>query len=136
MRTRNSQCDWAGRLGNPEATDEEVKQATKAANAYEFIKSFPSGFATRVGAGGGKLSGGQKQRVAIARAILRDPGLMILDEATSMYDLESEAAFIESSLETLSDRTVIIITHRPASLALADRVCELNKSEAKQLRSG
>lgn len=99
-----------------------VEKATRLAQAWDFIKALPDGFDTQIGDDGVRLSGGQRQRIALARALLRDPPILILDEATSMYDLESEAAFVETCLESLEDRTVIIITHRPASLALADRI--------------
>ena len=72
-----------------------------------------------------RLSGGQRQRLALARAILKDPPILVLDEATSMYDLEGEAAFVEACRSALAGRTVLLITHRPASLALADRAVEI-----------
>jgi ABC-type bacteriocin/lantibiotic exporter with double-glycine peptidase domain len=72
-----------------------------------------------------KLSGGQRQRLSLARTLLKDPPILVLDEATAMFDPEGEASFIEQSREVLAQRTVILITHRPASLALADRVLEL-----------
>ncbi|MEO0907565.1 MAG: ABC transporter ATP-binding protein [Pseudomonadota bacterium] len=111
----------------------DLRRATDRAGASGFIAALPDGLQTVIGDHGIRLSGGQRQRIALARALYRLPAIVILDEATSMYDLESEAAFVETSLETLSDRTVIIITHRPASLALADRVLELSGDGVKQI---
>jgi ATP-binding cassette subfamily B protein/subfamily B ATP-binding cassette protein MsbA len=111
------------RYGSPHATREQVIAAAKQAHAHRFIeKELPDGYDTMAGALGGKLSGGQRQRISLARAILRDPSIMILDEATSQVDLESEQA-IQKVLETfVRGRTTIIITHRLAILALADRI--------------
>lgn len=102
-----------------------IEQAARLAQADEFISALPDGLNTQIGDHGVRLSGGQRQRIALARALYRDPPIYILDEATSMYDLESEAAFVETCVGSLKGRTVIIITHRPASLALADRVLKL-----------
>ncbi len=102
-----------------------VKRASQLAQAEGFISALPDGYDTQIGDHGIRLSGGQRQRIALARALFRDPPIYILDEATSMYDLEGEAAFVENCVSTLRGRTVIIITHRPASLALADRVLKL-----------
>ena len=98
-------------------------EAAKQAHAHRFIEhELPDGYETVVGTLGGRLSGGQRQRIALARAILRDPAILILDEATSQIDLESEQA-IQQVLETfIRNRTTIIITHRLAALALADRI--------------
>jgi ABC-type multidrug transport system fused ATPase/permease subunit len=111
------------RYGSPHATREEVIAAAKQAHAHRFIENeLPDGYETMAGSLGGKLSGGQRQRISLARAILRDPSIMILDEATSQVDLESEQA-IQKVLETfVRGRTTIIITHRLATLALADRI--------------
>ena len=105
---------------------EAIAKAARLAQAEKFIADLPDGLDTEIGDHGVRLSGGQRQRIALARALLCDPPIYILDEATSMYDLESEAAFVESCVDALKDRTVIIITHRPASLALADRVLRLS----------
>ena len=102
-----------------------IERAAHLAQASEFIARLPKGLATEIGDGGVRLSGGQRQRLALARALYRDPPIFIFDEATSMFDLDGETAFIESCAELLADRTVIIITHRPASLALADRVIKV-----------
>lgn len=107
-------------------TEDELARAARLAQALPFIEDLPSGFETEIGDHGVRLSGGQRQRIALARALLKDPPILILDEATSMYDLEGEAAFIEACKTALVGRTVIIITHRPASLALADRTLHLD----------
>jgi ATP-binding cassette subfamily B protein/subfamily B ATP-binding cassette protein MsbA len=111
------------RYGSPHATRDEVIAAAKQAHAHRFIENeLPDGYDTMAGALGGKLSGGQRQRISLARAILRDPSILILDEATSQVDLESEQA-IQKVLETfVRGRTTIIITHRLAILSLADRI--------------
>lgn len=100
----------------------QIEQAARLAQAWDFIQHLPQGLATEIGDNGIRLSGGQQQRLALARAMFRDPPIFIFDEATSMYDLEGEAAFVETCIGALKGRTVIIITHRPASLALADRI--------------
>ena len=109
-------------FGRPEADDEALLEAARLAQALEFIEDLPDGFDTQIGDNGVRLSGGQRQRIALARALLVDPPILILDEATAMYDLEGESAFVTACRTALKGRTVIIITHRPASLALADRV--------------
>ena len=103
-----------------------LERAATLAQASEFIASLPKGYDTVIGDHGIRLSGGQRQRIALARALYSDPPIYILDEATSMYDLDSEAAFVEDCIGNLTGRTVIIITHRPASLALADRIVKLS----------
>ena len=102
-----------------------IEETLRLAQASDFIRALPEGLDTRIGDDGVRLSGGQRQRIALARALLRDPPIYIFDEATSMYDLEGEAAFVEDCVKVLAGRTVIIITHRPASLALADTIIEL-----------
>lgn len=108
--------------GLENATEEQVEKAARLSQAYEFIIDLPEGFQTEIGDHGVRLSGGQRQRIALARALIKDPPILILDEATSMYDLEGEHAFIEASSSALKGRTVLLITHRPASLAIADRI--------------
>lgn len=111
--------------GRVNATAAQVEAAARAARAHDFVLGLPDGYQTVVGDQGVKLSGGQKQRIALARALLKDPAILILDEATAMFDPEGEAEFIAECHEVLRQRTVILITHRPASLALADRVLRL-----------
>jgi ATP-binding cassette subfamily B protein/subfamily B ATP-binding cassette protein MsbA len=111
----------------------EIEKAAKLAQAIEFIQKLPDGFDTEIGDHGVRLSGGQRQRIALARALLKDPRILILDEATSMYDLEGEVAFVEACKTALTGRTVIVITHRPASLALADRIIKVELATASEL---
>lgn len=118
----------------PTATEEEIILAAKKANAWQFISQFPEGMDTLVGERGVKLSGGQRQRVAIARAILKDPSLLILDEATSSLDAESEALVQEALDELMKGRTTIIIAHRLATIRKVDRIYVL--SEGKIVEQG
>lgn len=106
-------------------TQEQIEAAARAAHAHDFIQALPDGYNTVVGDEGVRLSGGQKQRIALARALLKDPAILILDEATAMFDPEGERSFIAECHDLLRSRTVLLITHRPASLALADRVIKL-----------
>ncbi len=110
------------RMGNPNATDAEVIEAAKAANAHHFISELSNGYDTLVGERGVKLSGGQKQRVAIARVFLKNPPLLILDEATSALDLESESLIQEALEKLASDRTTFIVAHRLSTITHADRI--------------
>jgi ATP-binding cassette subfamily B protein len=110
---------------NPLATRTEMEKAAKAARADQFIDKLPEGYDTVIGDQGVKLSGGQRQRLSLARALLKNPPILLLDEATAMFDPEGEAAFIAESAELLKERTVILITHRPDSLALANRVIHM-----------
>ncbi|MEO1055100.1 MAG: ABC transporter transmembrane domain-containing protein [Bacteroidota bacterium] len=120
--------------GNPDASVEEIRMAAEKANALEFIDQFPEGFETIVGERGVKLSGGQRQRIAIARAILKDPSILILDEATSSLDAESES-LVQKALDTLMvGRTTIIIAHRLATIRKVDRIFVLK--EGKLVESG
>ena len=116
-------------MGRPDATDDEVIVAAKAANAHDFIMTLPEGYDTKVGERGVKLSGGQKQRIAIARVFLKNPPILVLDEATSALDLESEA-LIQDSLDRLaSNRTTIIIAHRLSTITHADKIFVIDHGE-------
>ncbi len=109
-------------LGRPTATDEEVVEVAKVANAHDFIMNLPQGYDTEVGERGVKLSGGQKQRLSIARIFLNNPPILILDEATSALDLESES-IIQEALDVLSkDRTTLIVAHRLSTITHADKI--------------
>jgi ABC-type multidrug transport system fused ATPase/permease subunit len=115
--------------GNPNADKESVIQAAKMANAHDFISAFPEGYDTIVGDRGIKLSGGQRQRIAIARAMLRNPQLLILDEATSSLDTESEQQ-VQSALKTLmKGRTSIVIAHRLSTIRHADTIVVLKQGK-------
>ncbi|MBK5266925.1 MAG: ATP-binding cassette domain-containing protein [Acidimicrobiia bacterium] len=115
------------RIGNPDATDEELIDAAHAAHADEFISAFPNGYQTIVGERGVKLSGGQRQRVAIARALLKDPRILILDEATSSLDSESEG-LVQDALEALMvGRTTLVIAHRLSTIRDADRIIVIDE---------
>ncbi len=109
--------------GRPGATEEEILAASQRAHCHEFISRFPEGYATLVGERGVKLSGGQRQRIAIARALLKDPAILILDEATSSLDSESEALIQEALAELLRGRTAFIIAHRLSTVRQCDRIC-------------
>ena len=113
------------RYGKPDATDEEVLRAAKAANAHEFIMGLENGYDTDIGQRGVKLSGGQKQRLSIARVFLKNPPILIFDEATSALDNESEK-IVQQSLESLAkDRTTFVIAHRLSTIRKAQRILVL-----------
>ncbi|XP_029970584.1 mitochondrial potassium channel ATP-binding subunit [Salarias fasciatus] len=114
------------RFGKPEASDAEVMEAAKQANAHGFITSFPDGYHTVVGERGVTLSGGQKQRVAIARALIKNPSILVLDEATSALDAESERVVQEALDRATRGRTVLIIAHRLSTIQGADLICVLS----------
>ena len=113
------------RYGRWDATEEEIVEAAKQAHAHEFISDFPEGYQTRVGPNGFRLSGGQRQRIALARAFLRNAEILVLDEATSQIDVESERLIHEALAGYVENRTVIMITHRASTLALADAIIKV-----------
>ena len=117
------------KLGKPNASDEEILQAAKIANAYEFIKYLPQQFNTNIGDAGGKLSGGQKQRLSIARAVLKNPPVMILDEATSALDTESEKLVQDALDNMMKNRTSIVIAHRLSTIQNANVIVVMQKGE-------
>jgi ABC-type multidrug transport system fused ATPase/permease subunit len=115
------------------ASAAQVEAAARAAFAHDFICALPQGYETIVGDEGLSLSGGQRQRLSLARALLKDPRILILDEATAMFDPESEQHFVQACHELLRGRTVLLVTHRPASLAIADHVLRLRDGRIEEL---
>ena len=116
-------------MGKENATREEIIEASKIANAHQFIESLPEGYDTNIGDDGNKLSGGQKQRVSIARAVLKNPPIMILDEATSALDTESER-YVQDALEKMMEnRTSLVIAHRLSTIQKADHIVVMEKGD-------
>lgn len=115
------------RYGKPKATDQEILEVAKLANAHEFINSFPNKYNTVIGERGTSLSGGQKQRIAIARALLKNPKILILDEATSALDSKSEQLVQETINNVIGDKTVLIVAHRLSTIKNADKIVVLQK---------
>lgn len=113
------------RYGRWDASEEEIIEAATKAHAHEFISEFPDGYRTMVGPNGFRLSGGQRQRIALARAFLRNAEILVLDEATSQIDVESERLIHEALARYVENRTVIMITHRASTLALADAIIKV-----------
>jgi subfamily B ATP-binding cassette protein MsbA len=116
-------------LGKEDATDDEIIEALKIANAWEFVKDLPLGIDTNIGDSGNKLSGGQKQRLSIARAVLKNPPIMILDEATSALDTESERLVQDALENMMKNRTSIVIAHRLSTIQNADLIVVMQKGE-------
>lgn len=119
--------------GRPDASDEAIHHAAKAAHAHDFILQFPNGYETEIGERGVKLSGGQKQRIAIARVFLKDPQILILDEATSALDLESEALIQQALHDLARNRTTLVIAHRLSTITHADRIYVVDAGEIKEV---
>jgi ABC-type multidrug transport system fused ATPase/permease subunit len=119
--------------GKPDATQEEIEQAARQAHAHEFIINFPEAYETVVGERGVKLSGGQRQRIAIARAILKNPVILILDEATSSLDAASESLVQEALDNLMKSRTSFIIAHRLSTIRSADKIVVLEKGVVREL---
>lgn len=117
------------KLGKPTASNEELLEAAEISNSFEFIEQLPEGFDTNVGDGGNKLSGGQKQRLSIARAVLKNPPIMILDEATSSLDTESERLVQDALEKMMQHRTSVVIAHRLSTIQNADTIVVLSKGE-------
>ncbi len=115
--------------GRLDATQEEIEEVARASNAYEFIEKLPQGYDTLVGERGVKLSGGQRQRIAIARALLRNLRILILDEATSSLDNESERLVQEALDRLMRNRTTIVIAHRLTTVQNADKIVVIEKGQ-------
>ena len=120
-------------LGRPEASDEEIYAAARAANAAEFIEGLPQGYDTMIGERGVRLSGGQKQRLSIARALLKDAPILILDEATSSVDVETEALIQDALLKLMHNRTTLVIAHRLSTIRNADQIAVIDQGEIIEL---
>jgi ABC-type multidrug transport system fused ATPase/permease subunit len=115
--------------GKPGASASEIKEAARKANALEFIEKFPEGMQTVVGERGVQLSGGQRQRIAIARAILRNPSILILDEATSSLDSASEKLVQEAIDKLMEGRTGIVVAHRLSTIRNADKILVMDNGQ-------
>jgi subfamily B ATP-binding cassette protein MsbA len=111
--------------GRLDARDEEIEAAARVAQAHEFISDLPDGYDTTVGPRGARLSGGQRQRIAIARAVLKQAPVLVLDEATSGLDPETEARVLEALRTECRDRAILLVAHRPSAVQFADRVVRL-----------
>ncbi|HRX94809.1 MAG TPA: ATP-binding cassette domain-containing protein, partial [Chitinophagaceae bacterium] len=116
-------------LGYPEATDKQIEEAAKIANAHEFILKKEGGYQSNIGDRGSKLSGGERQRLTIARAVLKNPPILILDEATSSLDTESERLVQDAINNMMQNRTSIVIAHRLSTIRHADEIIVLQKGK-------
>jgi ABC-type multidrug transport system fused ATPase/permease subunit len=114
------------RFGCPEAGDEDVRRAAQRAQAHSFIEALPEGYETVIGERGLSLSGGQRQRIAIARALVADPRILVLDDATSSVDVETEFKIRRALTEVMRERTTFIIAHRPSTISLAEEIVVLD----------
>ena len=121
------------RLGRSGATDEEVKQAAKAAQCEEFINRLPEGYQTNIGENGSALSGGERQRISIARALLKNAPVVLLDEATASMDAESETLVQDALSVLLKNKTVMVIAHRMRTVANADKVVVLDDGKVSEM---
>jgi len=119
-------------IGKEDATDDQIIEALKIANAWEFVKDLPKGINSNIGDSGGKISGGQQQRLNIARAVLKNPPIMILDEATSNLDTESERAVQDALENMMKNRTSIVIAHRLSTIQNADEIIVMQKGEISE----
>jgi subfamily B ATP-binding cassette protein MsbA len=119
--------------GSKDIPAAEIRRAAQAANALDFVEALPEGFDTVIGEKGGRLSGGQRQRLAIARAILKNPPILVLDEATSSLDAESEA-LVQQALENLmKDRTTLVIAHRLSTVRRADLIVVIEEGRVQEV---
>jgi ATP-binding cassette subfamily B protein len=121
------------RLSKPLATDEEVEGAAREALIHDFIPTLPQGYATQVGERGAQLSGGQRQRIAIARAVLKDAPILVLDEAVSNLDTESERALQAAMTQLRTGRTTLVIAHRLSTIRAADRLVVLEHGQVAEV---
>tara|TARA_B100000700_G_C15018287_1_gene844435 strand:- start:1938 stop:2429 length:492 start_codon:yes stop_codon:yes gene_type:complete len=117
------------KMGDPSASKEEIVEAARIANAYDFIMETENQFETNIGEKGDKLSGGQKQRISIARAILKNPDFLILDEATSSLDTESEKLVQDAMKKLMKERTTLVIAHRLSTIKYADEIIVLSQGK-------
>lgn len=120
------------RVGKPDATDEQVIEAAKAAQCHSFIMELPSGYQTMVGEGGSTLSGGEKQRISIARAFIKDASIVLLDETTSNLDADNEIAIGKALDRLMNGKTVIVIAHRLNTIMSADNILVLDKGRISE----